>query len=463
MNNNSYNSSTPVSSSPIVAAAPSRARFVVSYLEYHFGFDLASVCWYIIPISQTFWYDGSTTWTDASSPLTTPLDAPLTAGDVSSCPRRPLRMIPEQWHLSDVLAIQPMFNPYRMGKNWMLVNKYGQQTYLKLLGTWSSSSSLSEVSNDKNQSLSQSLLLPGYGIHHENGISIHRHFNCSYWKDIAQWGTSKIKAHYGAPPAQLLNELYVYHVDRALGWDTVPAGKLVSIPKAFWSTYFAPHVCRTPISMRKHMKALEQERNGGTELRLLGWVQEALNIESAKASGRYDKGQGNWDIATSHCGEEENKSPQQVVLDTRINALESSSDYYKFMITARIARKWDMPNNCFFMQAYDEDGGETCQTHNNNNNNLQQMPVIRPMNVDNDRLKMDETDHLPPPWKWPCLVPEPIRSQILTMDNFTEAVWKSMAGEDLPLLGDKDLTKIRKMLSFSQPVFTQLYHQFQNC
>ena len=86
------------------------------------------------------------------------------------------------------------------------------------------------------------------------------------------------------------------------------------------------------------------------------------------------------------------------------------------------------------------------------------------MNVDNDHLHLNGDEPLPLPWKRPCLVPEPLRSQILKIDNFTKAVWESLGrGQDLQLLGDKDLKEIHRMLAICQPIFTELHNQLEKC
>ena len=159
--------------------------------------------------------------------------------------------------------------------------------------------------------------------------------NCSRWEKRTGWG-SIIKPHYGAPKKQVLHELCVHHVDRALGFDTVPAGKLVSLSKDFWGEIFAPHVCSTQNNAVSKLKILENHMNGGRELQLLDWLQEALVLQGMRVSAHYnskDAVVGNWNVTSSQCGKRKNDSNQQVVLDPTMDALQSSSDYYKFMIT----------------------------------------------------------------------------------------------------------------------------------
>ena len=67
--------------------------------------------------------------------------------------------------------------------------------------------------------------------------------NCSWWPYDADHPERPM--HFGGSPDTVLREAFVYYVDRAMGFETVPAARIVAIEPTFFARLFAPFVCTT--------------------------------------------------------------------------------------------------------------------------------------------------------------------------------------------------------------------------
>lgn len=340
---------------------------------------------------------------------------------------------PEHWQIKDLLVVgKAGINARRLGKSWIGVFKQGVITQLKIMGTWGSAS--------RNRSSGSPAQL-GYGVKHANGISAIAKFDCKFfWENQTGW---KPAMGFGGNDVELLSELYVYHIDRALGFHTVPDGKLLAITPPIWSKHFARHVCTTPQSMQKYMNELSKQHG---ELRLLAWVQVYVQLTSRLSL----HSSGNWDPMANECGRIEAESSKPVVLDSRDP--DSTLNYYKYALTLRLGMRWDTGSNCFFARHLNNPkDDELCKEK-------VLYPYIKPVNVDNDRLSTAS-----PTWRRPCFVPAELREGIISISNFTNAVLGSIEQRDKEFLGEEDMNWIHKKLIESQRLFTEVQNQFRGC
>ena len=156
----------------------------------------------------------------------------------------------------EFLEVNPAFKSYwdRVGKSWVIkirnrVDKphshlqTNSTKHLKLVGTWMNASDFTVRTNGVPLIISR--------------------FNCSTTWDV-RWNGN----NWGARFQSIANELFVSAVDRALGLNSVPTGRIVTLRPKDWARLFAKHVCSTQPIVRDYLNEIGANRSVS-----VGWLQ----------------------------------------------------------------------------------------------------------------------------------------------------------------------------------------------
>lgn len=359
-----------------------------------------------------------------------------------------VRSDPARWHPSEVKMLAPAFlshhiNGGKLGKSWMLTLKEGVVVRVKLSDSWGRR---------------------GAKHDYDDGISLIGTRNCSWWPYDADHPERPM--HFGGSPDTVLREAFVYYVDRAMGFETVPAARIVAIEPTFFARLFAPFVCTTQRQLLDDIQKASKRRHGpqAVKLTLMSWWQSDVvdNLQGG-VGGRPGcikppRGRpsmcGNYNVTATRCGGLEPDVPEPVVPDCTDPA--SSLNFYRFHLVSHMVGRSDTTVNCFTTD-FVPDREARCKSEARNHR-----PVAAPwqhINLDND-----QSGRKSPRLKHPCSVPEQLRRHLSGLGNLTESVIEAMAADgSRDLLGNKDMAFLHGQLADADAKLSILKAQFKDC
>ena len=303
--------------------------------------------------------------------------------------------------------------------------------------------------------------------------------NCSHWVENPtfrlDWARddrrskrfrSKDPPHYHTSARRLLNEVIVYHVDRMLGLQTVPTGKLVEVSTTLWAKSFSDFFC---VERKAHKALLTRRVDSKTDSKdvsnrmvIIGWMQKVISPLVDNAPPLRELGCGKFEPNGTDVG----GGPLFL------------KSYYEALLVGAIAFRGDLNFNCFATLA-DTDTVEGCKRGPTQHLDNLQLDVdswslrhdkdkkkwnnnLRVVNLDNDKTWTTRPS-ANVVWHRPCSVPQYLRARVLRINNFSATLLEQIRLNE-PLLSKSDMAVIQKQyLSIAEPYFMRLADQFRKC
>lgn len=257
---------------------------------------------------------------------------------------------------------------------------------------------------------------------------------------------------------RILNEVIAYHVDKMLGLQTIPYGKLVAISTTTWAKWFSTFFC---VDSKTHMSMLRRRvdaKHSPERMIIIGWMQQMISPLVA----------GPQPLRELECGKLE---PNGTDVGGGPHFLDS---YYEALLVGAITFRGDVRSNCFAALA-DADTVEGCERSlaqhqsrllsrslRHSKGKREWSNNLRVINLDNDKPCTFRSEHHVV-WHRPCNVPQYLRARVLGINNFSTTLLESVRLNE-PLLRKVDLDVIQeRYLKVAEPYFMRLADQFRKC
>jgi hypothetical protein len=334
-------------------------------------------------------------------------DSKLTNGTVHAAPMRTWlddckvsamrRELPELWTWDALTRVQ-MKTKGVHGKTWFLdfwggPQHGGVRAFLKTRGFWAP--------------LSSGVIAKGTNT---QAARVNSKFNCTYHPNQNEKGV----ASFGADPRRVLDEMITYYIDRMLGLDTVPQGRLLSIDTNMYADWFPEWLCAEPKALKRHLNGIKG--HGSDRNVVIGWLQQSVEpMANTAPMVSLDCGMGEPNTSIDYGG-----GPQ---------FLES---YYGMALTMALSGRGDHRGNCWATVADGPGSSEWCDRHEPSIDERKtaraagnQAQNLLAMNLDNDRLYPIQWNTTWP--TWPCNFPLSLRTRVIEVSgNFSAATLDSI-------------------------------------
>ena len=387
---------------------------------------------------------------------------------------------PADWRLADIVRLKTVMGDTqgKAYKLWSLHFRGGTTRRLRLGRRWEAPG----VS-----------ILTGMTNGTKAGTSFMLPWNCTEVRK--QWPNYNPKIHSAEemkkkeekstnPGENLLNELLAYHVDRVLGFDTVPRGKLVWITPDEWLEWFAEHFCAHKSSEAQFLHDLVRRQRGDLPgLSVVGWLQDYVDDIGGLPRGRLPA------ALQAACAGNNHSNMPDIAITTDLSDPDGPANFYRFFLVLKLIARIDTTANCFTTLAIPRD--TRCEREAATAGTAEWPRWLgshprRLINVDNERLGPVDKKPGPGPPAWekegefvmpyPCRVPVKLRRELLRLPSLKEPTLRSIREREVqvvPVPGQEedrkvglhrdDLQYLERRLDYAEAVFQKTAAAFREC